>query len=251
MKSRMHKHIILRFGSLDSTNIQAAKLIAEGEMDEGTVIITRDQTHGRGLDINTWESEPGMNLTMSMVLYPRFLNAGSQFMLSKVVALGVQKTVSELISKGNVTIKWPNDIYIDDSKVAGILIQNSILGETLDSSIAGIGLNVNQRIFRSGAPNPGSLCMVTGKEYNLDLLLEQLISNIGEYYNILKSQSFRDIDKLYFDKLYRKNLVSSFWKDGKIIRARITGLGEYGHLLLKTEDGLSFECEIKEIEFII
>jgi len=242
---------IIRFDSLDSTNIQAAKLATESELPEGTVIVAREQAHGRGQDCSSWESEPGKNLTCSMLFYPRFLPVGRQFELSKVVALGVWKTVSDLLPDDMVKIKWPNDIYTGDRKVAGILIQNSILGETLDSSIIGIGLNANQLVFRSGAPNPVSLRMATGKEYDLDLLLEQLVKNIDEYYNILKSNPLGDIDKLYFDKLYRKNVMSKFRKDGKIIRARITGLSEYGHLLLETADGSSLECEIKEIEFII
>lgn len=247
----MTENRILHYGSVDSTNDQAARLAAERELPEGTVVNARKQTRGRGQDSNSWESEPGMNLTCSMVLYPRFLPAGAQFALSKVVALGVWKTVADILPNEKVSIKWPNDIYIGDRKVAGILIQNTILGPVLDCSIAGIGLNVNQLIFTSDAPNPVSLKMITGEEYSLVLLLEQLVKNIEDYYNILKSRHYTDIAGLYFNNLYRKGVMSRYRKDGKIIEAKITGLNEYGHLLLETMDGAMLECEIKEIEFII
>jgi BirA family transcriptional regulator, biotin operon repressor / biotin---[acetyl-CoA-carboxylase] ligase len=251
MENQMNEKRIFRYDSLDSTNTETLKMIVEKDLPEYTVITAREQTSGRGQEDNTWESEPGMNLTFSMVLYPRFLDAGMQFRLSKVLALAVWKTVSDILLQSPVTIKWPNDIYIGDRKVAGILIQNSILGQVLETSIAGIGLNVNQRIFRSGAPNPVSLSMASGKEYDLELVLDQLIANIERYYKLLKSGRYDEIDSLYFDKLYRKNVMSNFRKDGEIIQARIKGLSEYGHLLLETTDGLIVEAEIKEIEFII
>jgi BirA family transcriptional regulator, biotin operon repressor / biotin---[acetyl-CoA-carboxylase] ligase len=247
----MTENRIIHYRSLDSTNDEAARLIAERELPEGTVVNAREQTLGRGQDSNTWESEPGMNLTCSMVLYPRFLPAGRQFELSKVVALGVWKTVHDLLPNEQVSIKWPNDIYIGDCKVAGILIQNSILGRVLESSIAGIGLNVNQLVFRSSAPNPVSVRIVKGQEQDLGLVLDQLIIAIDAYYQILKSHQFDVIDKLYFDNLYRRNLISKFRKDGKIIEAKITGISEYGHLVVETTDGMRLECEIKDIEFII
>jgi len=247
----MHKHTILHFDSIDSTNAKASELATEQKLVEGSVIVTNDQTNGRGMDTNSWESESGMNLTMSMVLYPRFLPAGQQFMLSKVISLGVCKTVSDILPEGRVTIKWPNDIYIDEQKVAGTLIQNSILGQVLESSIAGIGLNVNQLVFRSVAPNPVSLKMITGKEYDLDFILEILITNIKFYYEILKSGRFDELDKFYLSHFYRMNVVSKFRKEGKIIQARITGITEYGYLKLESTEGICYECEIKEVEFII
>jgi len=247
----MKNNTILRFGTLDSTNLRAASMVASGELNEGTVIIAHEQTQGRGLDLNTWESEPGKNLTMSMVLYPRFLPAGRQFELSKVIALGLHKTVADLIPESYVTIKWPNDIYIDDRKVAGILIQNGILGHVLDSSIAGIGLNVNQIEFKSNAPNPVSLRMISGIEYDLDRMLDKLINNIDTYYEMIRSGRFDEMDKLYINYLYRFNVTGIFMKDGRKIQARITGVNEYGYLLLETSEGKRVECEIKEVEFII
>jgi len=247
----MSENKILHYGSVDSTNDQAARLAAERELPEGTVVNARKQTHGRGQDSNTWESEPGMNLTCSMVLYPHFLPAAAQFALSKVVALGVWKTVADILPNEQVTIKWPNDVYIGDRKVAGILIQNSILGPVLDCSIAGIGLNVNQTAFAGGAPNPVSLAMITGEEYSLMQMLEDLIKNIEAYYAMLKSRHYTEIAKLYFEKLYRRGVMSRFRKAGAVIEARITGINEYGHLLLEQADGTRFEAEIKEIEFII
>jgi BirA family transcriptional regulator, biotin operon repressor / biotin---[acetyl-CoA-carboxylase] ligase len=247
----MSENRILHFGSVDSTNDQAARLAAEGELAEGTVVNARKQTHGRGQDTNTWESEPAMNLTCSMVLYPRFLPAAAQFALSKVVALGVWKTVADILPKEQVTIKWPNDVYIGDRKVAGILIQNSIMGPVLDCSIAGIGLNVNQTAFSGRAPNPVSLAMITGEEYSLAQVLGDLIKNIETYYAMLKSRHYTDIAGLYFEKLYRRGVMSRFRRDGVVIEAKIIGINEYGHLLLEQADGTRFEADVKEIGFII
>ena len=131
------------------------QLIKNTEVAEGTVVLAKEQTSGRGQVNNTWESSYGDNLLMSIVLYPEFLHAGNQFLLSKFVSLAIVDFLSYYLE--NVTIKWPNDIYVGNKKIAGVLIENSLRGAFISSSVVGIGLNVNQTEFSSSIPNPTSL----------------------------------------------------------------------------------------------
>ena len=144
-----------------------------GSLPHGAVIAARVQTAGRGQRGNTWESEPGKNLTFSMLLRPRTIPAARQFELSMLVALGVCDALTE--ASGEVfSVKWPNDIYHGDRKICGILIENSLEGVRIGRSIAGIGININQRRFVSDAPNPVSLAAITGRDYDLVLLLDDV-----------------------------------------------------------------------------
>ena len=138
--------VLHEFEALGSTNQHALQLLKESTPAEGTIILTHDQYAGKGQATNKWESAPHKNLTFTTILYPKFLPARKQFLLNQVVSLSVFDTLQKYITEG-LTIKWPNDIYVFDKKITGILIQNSLQGHTLQSSIVGIGLNVNQIDF--------------------------------------------------------------------------------------------------------
>ena len=153
---------IIKLDEIDSTNNYTSKLLANSNVIEGTVVVAKAQSSGRGQLSNQWESEYGKNILASFVFYPKFLPVQQQFLLSKVIALGVRDLLTLFVDK--VKVKWPNDIYIDNKKVAGILIENSIMGHTLESSIAGVGININQTVFLSDAPNPVSLIYSLKKE---------------------------------------------------------------------------------------
>ncbi len=143
----------------------------------GFALMAREQTAGRGQRGNSWEAEPGKNITLSVMLRPDNLPALRQFEISEAVALGVADTVESLGIEG-VAVKWPNDIYVGDRKIAGILIENSIRGANIAYSVAGIGLNVNQTEFRSDAPNPVSIAQLTGRSYDLVELASAMVSRI-------------------------------------------------------------------------
>jgi len=240
---------VIKLSSTDSTNLYAAQLLKSENVEEGTIVHTYEQKAGRGLGQNTWESEKGKNLTFSIILFPHFLPVQHHYMLSKVVSLGVSEYVSSKID--HIKIKWPNDIYWQDKKLAGILIENSIKGSTMNYSVAGIGLNLNQVQFVSNAPNPVSLKQITKKKYAIDDELVLVRQHIKKYYQMLKAGQMNEINRAYIDNLYRFNKFYNFRWNNRIFRAKITGVNEYGHLQVLTSDNEKKEFEMKEIEFLI
>jgi BirA family transcriptional regulator, biotin operon repressor / biotin---[acetyl-CoA-carboxylase] ligase len=251
MEYTMPESRIIRLDAVGSTNVYAAEMANQGILPEGSVILAHSQTAGRGYDQNSWESEPGKNLTLSMILYPRFLAAGRQFILTKVVALAVRETVSQLLPLQIVSIKWPNDIYIGDAKVAGILIQHSIMGSGIDNTIVGIGLNVNQVKFHSDAPNPVSMRMISGVDFELRDVLELLCRKIDRNYELLRSRHFGQLDKAYLEHLYRINIFSKFRRGESIFEAKITGVSVYGQLMMESGEGDLLKYGMKEVEFVL
>ena len=241
---------IISLPETGSTNTYAIGLLSKQRPDEGCVVITDYQTQGKGTDSNTWESEKGKNLTFSLILYPDF-KADHQFLLNKAISLAICDFLHAELPHNDITIKWPNDIYIGDKKVCGILIQNSVIGNHLDYVVVGIGLNVNQTIFTSDAPNPISLKMVTGKDYDLDELLQKLLKFIFEKYAQVKPETSRKIENDYFKKLYRLMEWHEYILKDAITSARIIGTNSYGQLELEAENGQVFTCDLKEVKFII
>jgi BirA family biotin operon repressor/biotin-[acetyl-CoA-carboxylase] ligase len=163
----------------DSTNEYSKKLIKKGPVEEGTVILADFQTKGKGQKDGYWESEKGKNLTFSIILYPNFLDIQKQFYLSMSISIGIVEFLSHLSVKSK--IKWPNDICINNKKVAGILIENSIKRNIISSSIIGIGINVNQTEFKSSAPNPTSLYLELNKTFDIKNTYHLLISYLNRW----------------------------------------------------------------------
>ena len=185
----------MRVETTDSTNTLLKELIAQqptANSQELKYIYAGYQTAGRGQTGNGWESEANKNLLCSILLPAR----ENLFELNVVTAVAVQRLLGE-----DFTIKWPNDIYWQDRKIAGILIENAIIGNELKYSIAGIGLNVNQTEWHSGAPNPVSLKQITGKDYDIDELMEHLYAEVQKALN-------EDVWAYYKSHLYRRE---SFW----------------------------------------
>jgi len=234
---------------VESTNNYANQLVLSKAAVEGTVVLAQHQKKGRGQQGNSWESETGKNLLASIILYPNFLPAARQFYLSKITSLALAGFLKTETSE--VFIKWPNDIYIQNKKVAGILIENAVKGQYLSSSIIGIGLNLNQEKFISDAPNPISLKQVTGKEYNTEKVAETLADEIRKWVHKLKENRFNEIDSTYFNLLFRVNEWAVFAKHGSQFEAKITGIGEFGQLILQERNGNSTEYMFKEVEFVI
>jgi BirA family biotin operon repressor/biotin-[acetyl-CoA-carboxylase] ligase len=246
----------IEVGNTDSTNSHMARLQAEKPLFEGMVVLAQGQEQGRGQRGTVWESEPGQNLTLSIFLKPGFLGPGEQFRLNKAVSLGVKEFVmAACMPDGGgghvapeVRIKWPNDIYIGGKKAAGILIENSVGGSTLQHSIVGIGINVNQEVFSSDLPNPTSLKLVCGKLFDLKDCLEQLCSGIERRYLQLRSSS-KELEADYLKSLYRLEEWALYTYQEETIKAKIIGITGIGKLVLETEMGQRRECDFKEVVF--
>lgn len=231
-----------------STNSYLKELRKKEHVTEGTVVCTHEQTAGRGQMGNHWESEPGMNLTFSLILFPINLPVRKQFLLSEMVSLSILEILNE--EQAGFSIKWPNDIYYGDRKICGILIENEIEGSHISSTIAGIGLNVNQTTFRSDAPNPVSLKQITGKEYDLPQLLKKLQDKLMHLYAGLGSLQGEDrISKRYEEHLYHGQGIHPFWDENGKFMASIAGVRPEGYLVLKTEEGDIRQYLFKEVSF--
>jgi BirA family biotin operon repressor/biotin-[acetyl-CoA-carboxylase] ligase len=244
------KATIIHLSETESTNSYASDLLLNQRPVEGTVIVAKNQTKGKGLDTNMWESEPGKNLTLSLILYPD-LTADRQFSLNRAISLGICNFLKAELPDQKVTIKWPNDIYIGDKKACGILIKNSVMGNKLDYVIVGIGLNVNQTLFVSDAPNPVSMKMAAGKDYNLDIILEKLLDYVLRYYTQVKPESSSIIETDYHKALYRMMEWHPFLVKNAEIISRITGTSEYGQLILETPESEAVVCDLKEVKFLL
>jgi BirA family biotin operon repressor/biotin-[acetyl-CoA-carboxylase] ligase len=243
---------------IDSTNSYLAGLVQgsthekkENAVFEGTVVVAKHQVQGRGQRGSSWESEPGRNLTLSILLQPSFLGLEEQFELNKAISLGVLEFVQAVYSpfKGRASIKWPNDIYIGNKKVAGILIENLVNGNKLQQSIVGIGINVNQEKFSSLLPNPTSLKLAAGKEFDLKECLEELCSCIEKRYLELRAGHTAGIDTDYLKNLYRIGEIANYNFKGETIQARISGVLKSGKLILVKDNGERLECDFKEVGF--
>jgi len=242
---------IIRLKEIDSTNRFFMDWLSREKLEEGTLVITDNQSAGRGTDGAIWESEPFMNLTFSFILYPSFLAIDAQFYLNKVISLGLADVVREALpGREDIRIKWPNDIYIGDHKVAGTLIQNGVKGSQFEFALIGIGLNVNQGSFKGEAANPVSLQMMSGKKFDLEDVLKQTISKIEQRYELLKKGSKLAIDEDYLKFLYRIQQLSGFIYKGHPIKAKITGVNRYGQLILEIPGEKIIECDLKEIKFV-
>lgn len=224
---------IIRVKTTTSTNAFLKEWASKEDLPEGTTVQTFSQTAGRGQAGNHWEAEPGKNITCSILFYPEFLPVGQNFLLSKVIALGIKDTLEEYISP--VLIKWPNDIYIGESKVSGTLIENELTGQVISQTIAGIGVNINQEIFRSDAPNPVSLKQLLKEEIDLDIFLEKMISNVLSWYDCLKKGQSDFIDENYIYSLYRRSGLHGYRDCNGEFRASIQRVENNGQLYLKTD----------------
>ena len=237
------------FEQLDSTNAYLQRQQSECDIREW-VVSADEQTAGKGMGSNGWESEVGKNLTFSLALDMGFLPAEKQFLLSEAVALGLIHALDTLLPTEKLSIKWPNDIYFENHKLAGILINSTIKANMMDVSIIGIGLNVNQMQFQDWPTYPISMKQITGKDYDLQPLLEQIAKSIYNKVKSLKTDP-TDIEKNYLQRLYRYHTWADYEVDGKKMRLYMTGIDPFGRLLLVDEANGSYCFDIKEIKFLI
>lgn len=237
---------------VDSTNRYLSELVSKEKVPEGTMVVARFQTAGKGMDGNRWESAPGLNLTFSFVIYPDFLPVDQQFYLNKSISLALADLAEEMLGENNaVKIKWPNDLYAGNNKLAGMLVQNGVKGNRFDFAVVGIGLNVNQVTFSESAPNPVSFRQLTGREYDLEEVLNKTVVCIEHRLEMLKSGNRQQLDADYIKLLYRFGSVETFIFKDKEIRAKIRGVNRYGQLILEIPGEKILECDMKEVKFLI
>ena len=233
------KFSVISLDRAGSTNKYAQLLLNESKAGEGTIVWTMEQVKGRGQGENTWLSQAGMNLTFSLVLEPFFLSPDRQFSLNKAVALAVLNSVKRDMPVGiAMTIKWPNDIYAGDRKIAGILIEHSILGSFIKNSVVGIGINLNQEEFPVSIPNPVSLKQLTGSDFDAKKILERTCANLSIEYSRLGNAEFQAIDAEYNSNLYGCGKDIEFTTGGSSFIGCIQGVDDYGRLVVITVDGI-------------
>ena len=236
-------------GKTDSTNAYLQRQQSERDITNW-VVSADEQTAGKGMGSNSWESETGKNLTFSMALDMSFLPAERQFLLSETVALGIIEVLDTILPSEKLSIKWPNDIYFENRKLAGILINSTIKANMMDVSIIGIGLNVNQMKFQDWPTHPISLKMIMGKDYNLHPLLEQIAECILIKVQQLKS-SPTSIEKDYLKRLFRYRTWADYEVEGKVLRLFMTGIDPFGRLQLLDTENKPYCFDIKGIRFVI
>ncbi|MBC8319111.1 MAG: biotin--[acetyl-CoA-carboxylase] ligase [Bacteroidetes bacterium] len=246
---------IIKIHQLKSTNNHACQLIEDGELHEGDVIFTLNQEKGRGQRDTYWESESGKNISITIVLEPRMIHPSKQFVLTQLVSLAIADLINEYVQVGSgeqqIKIKWPNDIYVNNKKIAGILFQNFVSGNKINYSMCGIGINVNQEKFYSDAANPVSIIHHTGIPIDVEVLLYKLLDNIGVNYRFFQvEENFSELKSKYINKLFRFNEWADY-SDGKnTFRGKIVDVDDYGRLLVMLEIGEEKKFMFKEIEFL-
>lgn len=239
-----------------STNDTAAELVREENLAEGTVVITDAQTAGKGQRGARWTTSVGENFTFSLVLRPTFLAASEQFLLSQVIALGVRRFVAEFTNQ--VQIKWPNDLYVNQLKLGGILIENAWQGTRMSHAIVGIGLNINQIQFEIEQPPTGggtslratSLRLETGKYFELPALLPNLLQALEQPYLRLRAGHYEQIRKEYQAALLGFGENRLFREKGEMFEGVVEGVTTSGKLCIHQKDGLRKEYDIREVEWL-
>ncbi len=242
-------HNIIQLNETHSTNSYLNSLCQEHEISELTTVWAHFQTAGRGQRGNSWESEPNANLLFSFVLYPIFIDARKQFHVSQIVALAIQESLSQYTE--GITIKWPNDIYWNEKKIAGILIENDLCGHHISRSIAGVGLNINQQAFVSDAPNPISLFQITKQLFNRQEVLEAILDKVATYYELLKQGDTTIIEERYMNALFRKSGYHTYRDTQETFSAQIIDIESSGKLILKDTEENIRSYYFKEVECIL
>lgn len=242
----MEKNIIY-LDETGSTNDYLRGLVPAGNVGM-TVAVSAFQTAGRGQGTNKWESEAGKNLLFSILVHPASVPASRQFVLSMADALA-QKKALETYTDG-ISLKWPNDVYWHDGKISGTLIEMSLAGRQIRDCIIGTGINVNQRIFLSDAPNPVSLAQILGRDVDVSEVLCRVLDAFTYYYNKVEEGCYDEIEALYHQSLYRCEGLHWYKDAGGRFMAEIAGVESDGHLVLRREDGRLSRYAFKEVRFL-
>jgi BirA family transcriptional regulator, biotin operon repressor / biotin---[acetyl-CoA-carboxylase] ligase len=244
----MHSFNLIKLDETTSTNFQVHALLSDKAIAPNSVVVAKYQNQGKGQGDNTWLSEYGSNVLCSIFITPLFVKPYQQFVLSKVTSLAVIDTLHDFNLKGSV--KWPNDIMVNKKKIAGILIENTIMSDTIKTSVIGIGLNVNQKAFTGLEKPTTSIATETGKDHDLDNVLDLLLDKFEFWYHKIELGDTDNIDIEYLESLYGLNRDLPFKMGNRTFNATITGVGESGKLYLRRDDGKIIKAVFREIEFL-
>lgn len=249
MTKTQRAYSLILLDETSSTNEYASNLLKNQVVENFTTVSAFWQSMGKGQKGSSWESEAGKNLTFTIVTHPEFLPVSRHFMLSIIVSLAV----TDFLSKETVDfrIKWPNDLYHKKNKIGGILIENSISGAYFRDSLAGIGLNLNQLVFRSDAPNPVSLRMLTAREYNREDCLDKIVKYYINRFEELRHEKFHQLQETYYSRLLGYEEFLLYEAKGKKFEARITEVKETGELGLTTREGVKSFFDFKEVRLLL
>ena len=240
---------LVHINETNSTNNYLQALCARQQTEEFTTVVADFQTSGRGQRGNSWEAEPDKNLLFSFVIFPVFLEARQQFLISQIVSLAIKEELDTYTT--DISIKWPNDIYWKDKKICGMLIENDLMGRNISQSIAGIGININQEEFFSPAPNPVSLKQITGQTYELSGILAGVMQRIIEYYSLLQKGEHTYITHRYQKALFRKEGMHKYSDANGEFIARTIEVEADGHLVLQDDTGKIRRYVFKEVQHIL
>ncbi|MDR1652122.1 MAG: biotin--[acetyl-CoA-carboxylase] ligase [Prevotellaceae bacterium] len=245
------KNTYLHIAKTLSTNTLMAEMLSAGALKSGFVIVADFQLAGRGQANSLWESAVGKNLMFSILYRPKDLPAEESFIISQTAALAVKTILDNEIADSaaeRFSVKWANDIYFNDKKICGILIENTLQQGMVKHSIIGIGINVNQTVFPGNAPNPVSLSQITGRSHYLDIILRRTCEKIT---SLLENNNYHEIRTDYFNSLYRRNGFYPFQtQNGETFSAKIFSIENDGKLILETEEGKKREFYFKEVKFM-
>jgi len=240
---------IQRLKETDSTNKYLVEQLSREYLPDFSVITTDFQSSGRGQRGNSWESERGKNLLFSVLLRPESVPARSQFLISQIASLAIKEGLDRFAA--GFSIKWPNDIYWNEQKICGMLIENDLAGAMLSQSILGIGVNINQNLFISNAPNPVSLKTITGNHQDREVILADILRILATYYDLLRKGETELINRRYHHSLFRKEGYYLFADKNGRFSARIVGVEPDGELILSTETNEKRGYLFKEVQFVL
>ena len=240
---------LIKLKEVDSTNNFLKDLVSKSEpLAEGTVIMADNQFAGRGQQESVWQTQAGKNISTSIYLKPSFLPLNKQFYLNIAVSLAVSDALSSFISEG-IKVKWPNDMYYLNKKLGGILIENTLTGTSIKSSVIGIGLNVNQSEFsESISERATSVIQILQRNVPLMDIMEKIFIFMEKYYLILRAGKYSILQNDYLAKLYNYNVSALYKQNDEIFEGIIKGVEDGGRLTVDTKDGLK-RFNFKEIEF--
>lgn len=248
MEHLSDKREVIKLKELDSTNNYMKSLVRDHHLEEGSIVVTDFQLGGRGQMGNGWYSERGKNLLFSLLIYPENVPANAQFIISRIASLAVKNTLDNFTD--DIRIKWPNDIFWKDRKIAGMLIENDVQGRNITNSVIGIGININQDVFSDELPNPVSLKQITGSEQDRDYILDLLLREFFLLYRDFQKGDISVIEDEYMLDLYRINDYYWFYDIDGSFQAKIKEVLPSGRLVLETmEGGEERVYDFKEVSF--